>query len=54
MKNAKERKTEIVTEVEQIDAREIMEEEAIENVEEALNDIPVDIIEESEGNYASM
>ena len=46
MKNAKERKTEVVTEVEQ--------EEAMEDVEETLNDIPVDIIEESEGNYASM
>ena len=50
MKNAKERKNEII-------AEEVVVEEGtgeVEAVEETSDDIPVDIIEESEGNYASM
>jgi hypothetical protein len=53
MKNAKERKNGI-DQVVTIEGEGMEEEEVIENIEETTNDIPVDIIEESEGNYASM
>ena len=52
MKNAKERKTELLTGVEELEAMEPMDVEAV--IQETSDDIPVDIIEESEGNYASM
>ena len=53
MKNAKERNNNFVAEAE-AEGTEAEGTGEVEAVDETSNDIPVDIIEESEGNYASM
>jgi hypothetical protein len=52
MKNAKERKNEVEV-VSDATVEEAMEQEEV-FIQETSDDIPVDIVEESEGNYASM
>jgi hypothetical protein len=54
MKNAKERNNNFVAEGTEAEGAEAEGAGEVEAVDETSNDIPVDIIEESEGNYASM